>query len=61
MIYAQSRSELQTIISLPLELEYNGNSGELLDESTIQQYHQLDGSVICNVSQMTPSPRTYNN
>ena len=57
MIYAQSRSEMQTaIISMPLDLEYNGGGGvQLLDDSNSaasMQYHQLDGSVICNVSQI---------
>lgn len=60
MIYAQSRSEMQTIISMPLDLEYNASGHQvqqsveegihqLLQEGSNGLCHQLDGSVICNV------------
>ncbi len=46
MIYAQSRSELQTIMSMPLEYQ----RADALDDSNRSSTVQcLDGSVICNV------------
>lgn len=66
MIYAQSRSEMQTIISMPLDLEYNANSHQqnrvegihqLLQEGSNGLCHQLDGSVICNVIKIDCTPR----
>ena len=58
MVYAQSTSEMQTIISMPLELEYNAHQRgvQMLDDpgsaggGGTLQFRQMDSSVMCNVS-----------